>query len=289
MENTKRNVAALGALTILAVIMFVFGLYYLLGSPLLKGGMDVVVMLESGGGLKRGDRVTLQGVNVGSVRSVALNGPQGVTAVLRLEEDLPLPADTRASVIGDVFGAHSVELLPGTAMVKLEAGDTLRGMNMPALAQSAAELSTTARNVLIRADSLLSPQAVRDIHETTSILPGSAEQLRAAFIELRLAAAALKRTTESLDQAKTGPALAAAIGRIDESARAMSAVAAQMERSLGPLQSVFNKVDQGQGTLGKLVNDTSLYAELNGAARELRALATDIKANPKRYITVEIF
>jgi phospholipid/cholesterol/gamma-HCH transport system substrate-binding protein len=289
MENTKRNVAALGALTILAVVMFVFGLYYLLGSPLLKGGMDVVVMLESGGGLKRGDRVTLQGVNVGSVRSVALNGPQGVTAVLRLEEDLPLPADTRASVIGDVFGAHSVELLPGTAMVKLEAGDTVRGMNMPALAQSAAELSTTARNVLIRADSLLSPQAVADIHETTSILPGSAEQLRAAFVELRLAAAALKRTTESLDQAKTGPALAAAIGRIDESARAMSAVAAQMERSLGPLQSVFNKVDQGQGTLGRLVNDTSLYAELNGAARELRALTADIKANPKRYITVEIF
>jgi phospholipid/cholesterol/gamma-HCH transport system substrate-binding protein len=289
MENTKRNVAALGALTILAVVFFVFGLYYLLGSPLLKGGMDVVVMLESGGGLKRGDRVTLQGVNVGSVRSVALNGPQGVSAVLRLNDDLPLPADTRASVIGDVFGAHTVELQPGTAMVKLEKGDTLRGMNAPALAEAATQLSATARNVLIRADSLLSPEAVRDIHATTAILPGSAEQLRAAFIELRLAAAALKRTTESLDQAKTGPALSAAIGRIDESARAMSAVAAQMERSLGPLQSVFNKVDQGQGTLGKLVNDTSLYAELHGAARELRVLATDIKANPKRYITVEIF
>jgi phospholipid/cholesterol/gamma-HCH transport system substrate-binding protein len=289
MENTKRNVAALGALTILAIALFVFGLYYLLGSPLLKGGMDVVVMLESGGGLKRGDRVTLQGVNVGSVRSVALNGPQGVTAVLRLDDDLPLPADTRATVIGDVFGAHSVELLPGTAMVKLEKGDTLRGMNAPALAEAATELSASARNVLVRADSLLSAEAIRDIHATTAILPGSAEQLRAAFNELRLAAAALKRTTESLDQAKTGPALAAAIGRIDESARAMSAVAAQMEKSLGPLQSVFTKVDQGQGTLGKLVNDTSLYAELNGAARELRALATDIKANPKRYITVEIF
>ena len=51
MDNTKRNVAALGALTVLAVVLFVFGLYYLLGSPLLKGGMDVVVMLESGGGL----------------------------------------------------------------------------------------------------------------------------------------------------------------------------------------------------------------------------------------------
>ena len=289
MENTRRNVAALGALTILAVALFVFGLYYLLGSPLLKGGMDVVVMLETGGGLKRGDRVTLQGVNVGAVRAVRLNGPQGVTAILRLNDDLPLPADTRASVRGDVFGAHNVELIPGTAMVKLEAGDTLRGMNAPALAEAATELSATARNVLIRADSLLSPQAVADIHATTSILPSSAEQLRAAFIELRLAAAALKRTTESLDQANTGPALAAAINRIDQSARAMSAVAAQMEKSLTPLQSVFSKVDQGQGTLGRLVNDTTLYSELNGAARELRALATDIKANPKRYITVEIF
>jgi phospholipid/cholesterol/gamma-HCH transport system substrate-binding protein len=289
MDNTKRNVAALGALTVLAVALFVFGLYYLLGSPLLKGGMDVIVMLESGGGLKRGDRVTLQGVNVGAVREVRLNGPQGVTATLRLNDDLPLPADTRANVIGDVFGAHTVELLPGTAMVKLEPGDTLRGMNEPALAEAATELSATARNVLVRADSLLSPEAVRDIHATTAILPSSAEQLRAAFIELRLAAAALKRTTESLDQANTGPALAAAITRMDSTARAVSAVAAQMERSLAPLQSVFAKVDQGRGTLGLLVNDTSLYAELNGAARELRALATDIKANPKRYVTIEVF
>jgi phospholipid/cholesterol/gamma-HCH transport system substrate-binding protein len=289
MDNTRRNVAALGALTVLAVVLFVFGLYYLLGSPLLKGGMDVVVMLESGGGLKRGDRVTLQGVNVGAVRAVQLNGPQGVSAMLRLNDDLPLPADTRANVVGDVFGAHTVELLPGTAMVKLEKGDTLRGMNQPALAEAAGELSATARNVLIRADSLLSPQAVADIHATTAVLPSSAQQLRAAFVELRLAAAALKRTTESIDQANTGPALSAAIGRIDESARAMTSVAAQMERSLAPLQSVFLKVDQGRGTLGMLVNDTSLYAELHGAAREIRALAKDIKVNPKRYLNVEIF
>ena len=289
MDKTRRNVAALGALTIMAVVLFVFGLYYLLGSPLLKGGMNVVVMLESGGGLKRGDRVSLQGVNVGSVRSVQLNGPQGVTATLRLNDDLPLPADTRASVVGDVFGAHTVELLPGTAMVRIEPGDTLRGMRAQALAEAATELSATARNVLVRADSLLSPQAVADIHATAAIMPSSAEQLRAAFTELRLAAAALKRTTESLDQASTGPALAAAIGRIDETARAMTAVASQMERSLAPLQSVFAKVDQGQGTLGRLVSDTSLYAELNGAARELRALTADIKANPKRYVTIEVF
>jgi phospholipid/cholesterol/gamma-HCH transport system substrate-binding protein len=289
MDKNSRNVIALGALTILAIGIFFWGLYYLLGNSVLRGGMDVIVAMPSGGGLKRGDRVTLQGVEVGSVRDIALQGKRGVTAVLRLNEKFPLPADTRATVSGDVFGAHTVELLPGEALVKLEEGDTLLGANAPALMEQAAGLSVTARDVLTRANELLSPQAVADIHATAAVLPASAEQLRAAFTELRLASAALRRTTEGVEEAKTGQALASAIGRVDESARALTAVAAAMERSVGSLESVFAKIDRGDGSLGRLINDTTLYSQLNGAAREIRALAADMKANPKRYLTIDVF
>src|SRR5262245_28057809 len=58
-DKRKRNVAALGALTVLAVAVFFWGFYYLLGNPVFKGGMDVVVTLEHGAGIKRGDRVLL--------------------------------------------------------------------------------------------------------------------------------------------------------------------------------------------------------------------------------------
>jgi phospholipid/cholesterol/gamma-HCH transport system substrate-binding protein len=143
--------------------------------------------------------------------------------------------------------------------------------------------------VLTRANELLSPQAVADIHATAAVLPASAEQLRAAFTELRLASAALRRTTEGVEEAKTGQALASAIGRVDESARALTAVAAAMERSVGSLESVFAKIDRGDGSLGRLINDTTLYSQLNGAAREIRALAADMKANPKRYLTIDVF
>ena len=126
MDKTKRNVAALGLLTIVAVVVFFWGLYYLLGSPLVRGGMDVVVSLPNGGGMKRGDRVTLQGVEVGSVKDIELQGSKGVAAMLRLNSSMALPADTRATVTGDVFGAHTIELIPGDAVVKLEKGDTIR-------------------------------------------------------------------------------------------------------------------------------------------------------------------
>jgi phospholipid/cholesterol/gamma-HCH transport system substrate-binding protein len=289
MDKTKRNVAALGLLTIVAVVVFFWGLYYLLGSPLVRGGMDVVVSLPNGGGMKRGDRVTLQGVEIGSVKDIELMGRQGVAAILRLNSSMPLPADTRATVTGDVFGAHTIELIPGDAVVKLEKGDTIRGLTAPALTDAAAELSAQARDVLNRATSLLSPEAVANVHATAAVLPGSAEQLRAAFNELRMASAALRRTAEGLEEAETGQQLNAAIGRVDESARALTQVAASMEKSLGSLQSVFGKIDRGDGTLGRLVNDTSLYSNLNGAARDIRWLATDMKANPKRYITIDVF
>lgn len=289
MDKRKRNVFALGVLTVLAAAVFFWGFYYLLGTPVLKGGMDVIVRLEHGAGLKRGDRVQLQGVEVGSVKSVGLGGAAGVIAILRLNDKIPLPADTRASVSGDVFGAHAIELVPGTALVKLEPGDTISGVQAPALAEIAGQLSTRATGLITRADSLLSPQTVRDLQSTAAVLPSSALELRAAFVELRLAAAALRRTTEEVETAKSGEALRAVLSRVDQSAIALTATANAMERSVGSLESVFRKIDLGQGTLGRLVNDTTLYFQLNGAAREIRVLAADVRANPRRYINLEIF
>ncbi|HEX6559086.1 MAG TPA: MlaD family protein, partial [Longimicrobiales bacterium] len=215
MDRTKRNVAALGLLTILAIGTFFWGLYFLLGNSILRGGMEVYVAMPSGGGLKRGDRALYHGVIVGSVKEIDLLPAGGVLATLRLTQDLPLPADTRAAVTGDVFGAHTIELVPGRAMVHLEKGDTVRGEITPALADAAVGLTGSARSVLERADSLLSIEAIGNLHATSATLPGSARELRAALAELHAASAALRRTAEGIENARTAQAMNTAISRID--------------------------------------------------------------------------
>jgi phospholipid/cholesterol/gamma-HCH transport system substrate-binding protein len=289
MEIRGRNVTALGLLVLAAAVLFTWGMFFLQGRPVLGGGLQVLVVLEDGAGLKRGDRVQLQGVEVGAVRSVRLEAPGRVLAELVVDGDLKLPADTRAWVVGDVFGAHMVELVPGTAMVKLEAGDTIRGEAAPAFPAMMAELGGKARTVLARADSLLSPAAIRDMHATAAVLPASAQELRAAFVELRRAAESLRRSTEAAESAGAGPALASALWEIEASAKSFSAAADAMERSLGSLASVLAKVDAGEGTLGRLVNDSTLYGELHGAIREMRELAADIRERPERYVRIKIF
>ena len=289
MEVRARNVAGLGLLVLVAIGVFVWGLYYLLGDPVLAGGTQIYLALEDGAGLKRGDRVYLNGVDVGLVRGVSLEGPNRVVVELRLEEDVRLPADTRARVAGDVFGAHTVDLLPGTQMAVLGRGDTIYGAPVPELTATLGVLSDQARRLLGSMDSLLSPQAVRDVHATTAVLPASAQELRGAFQELHLAAAALRRSAESVEGAAPGPALASALKELEGSARAFGAAAQALEQSLGSLASVLAKVDSGQGTLGLLVNDTTLYRELEQAVREMRALAADVRERPGRYVTIKLF
>lgn len=289
MDKRNRNIIALGLLTIVAAVVFFWGLYFLLGNAAFSGGTDLIVALDDGGGLKRGDRVNVQGVEVGSVQSVRLDESGGVSASIRVDPDIVLPADTRAAVTGDVFGAHMVELRPGQALVRLEKSDTIQGVSDPAPLELAAGLGEQASSLLTSADSLFSPEMIANVRATAEVLPASAVELRAVFGELRQASAALRRTVENVEQARTGDQMAGAIRKVEQSAEALAAAAGAIEQSFSSLDAVLAKIDGGSGTLGLLVNDSTLYVQLGETLREMGALATDVRERPGRYISLRLF
>ncbi|MEX2608507.1 MAG: MlaD family protein [Gemmatimonadota bacterium] len=294
--KTRRNVAALGALVMVAAVAFVWGLYFLLGTPLLRGGMDVAVALESGSGLKRGDLVRVAGVGIGSVKEVDLVPTGGVVIELRLNERLNIPNDSRVVVTGDVFGAHIVDLIPGGSDAMMQEGDTLVGMAAPELTDLATELGGRVGDLLGRADTLLAPGTVADMRATAAALPETAREMRAAFEELRIAAASLRRSAELAEAGGTGASVAAAARGADSAAAAVSLAAERLDlslrtfdRALGNLDSVLEKIDRGDGTLGLLVNDPVLYQDFSSAVRELEALAVDLRTNPRKYFNFSVF
>lgn len=289
MKGNGNKLMALGVLVVVAGALFVWGLFFLLGDPVWERGFTVRLAMEDGARLRRGDRVLLHGVEVGSVRGVELHSPRRVVVELRLRREILLPADTRASVQADVFGTGSVDLLPGEAIIALAAGDTIPAAMARPLPELLSDLGGRAGSLLASADSLISPRAVADLHATSAVLPASAEALRAAFSELHLASQALRRTIEGFEGAESGAALTETLEEVQGSAQALTRAALAMEESLLPLASVLGKVDRGEGTLGLLVNDTTLYHELSGTLHEIRVLATDVRQRPKRYLGFSIF
>ena len=75
----------------------------------------------------------------------------------------------------------------------------------------------------------------------------------------------------------------------ERSAVSMERLTARLDSLRGALQSVSSKVERGDGTLGKLVNDPKLYEDARASVANLNLLIADIKKNPKKYISLHIF
>ena len=55
------------------------------------------------------------------------------------------------------------------------------------------------------------------------------------------------------------------------------------------VNTILNKIDKGEGTLGQLINNDSLYNKLTNASKDLDLLIIDIKQHPDRYLNFSIF
>ncbi len=62
----------------------------------------------------------------------------------------------------------------------------------------------------------------------------------------------------------------------------------RLNSTLGHMDTIAARIDQGQGTLGKLSTDTSLFTSLNDSAQSLKEFLTDLRKDPKKYLTVKM-
>jgi phospholipid/cholesterol/gamma-HCH transport system substrate-binding protein len=154
--------------------------------------------------------------------------------------------------------------------------------------RNVADLSATVRGV------------VRDHSHDLDTL---SSQLRMALLTLNRTAANVEITARRIDSATTSTEVRSLVDnlsaasaelrtasmRIRELSAGMSGTQRKADAFLARGDSVLGKMNRGDGSLGLLLNDSSLYRHADSLVIELRALAADIRANPKRYISLKIF
>jgi phospholipid/cholesterol/gamma-HCH transport system substrate-binding protein len=213
---------------------------------------------------------------------------------LWLQRDMELPSDSRVLVeSAGFFGDVLVVLRPGTSQTLVAEGDTLVAGAEAGLLDVAADIGTRADAVLIQVQSLLADTAIADVH-------GSLSSLRVALAELEkllrenggefaALSRSLRRTSEELQGKLEGIEVQQAMADIESTAARMSETAVILQESAESISSVLKKIDNGEGTVGLLVNDPGLYQDLRSAAQSLSSLTADIQQNPGRYLKLSIF
>ncbi|HKJ03395.1 MAG TPA: MlaD family protein [Longimicrobiales bacterium] len=295
-KNTGGREARVGIFVIFGMIALVAVLFLLTDPATMRGRYMLVTTVEDAGGVRRGDPVQMRGVIIGRINGFEMM-PNGRVAVrLELEGEWKIPEGSRTELgSAGMFGGRTMEILPSDQTTYHQPFDTLPGSD------GGLGLLGNAEALSAKADSVLSSlQSMMDAGTVASV-QGSATELQTLLTDLsamtREQRGTLKRLTESLansaegleDAAAAGPDVARAIARADSAMAVLAETGRSLDQAASSLQTLLGRIERGEGTLGKLSTDDSLYTNMNRAAQSIAALVEDLKANPKKYINISIF
>ena len=251
------------------------------------------------GGLSTSDEVQVNGLRKGNVQSVALVRDH-VAVDLALASDITLTRDSRVAVrnVG-MMGEKVIAVDLLASGLPYGANDTIPGIYEKGIPEVMAGMGGTIDAITQLAAQLKALADAMDkngnLTETLANLHTTSEELKAAVTEnraqLRVTVAnfnAASRTVRGLTTDREAE-LRRTLESFERSATGLERLTLKLDSLRASLQSVSTKVDRGDGSLGKLVNDPRLYDEARLTLNELKVLIADIKANPKKYLQVKVF
>lgn len=301
-RDRHRAELQVGALVIVSLLVLFGGILWISGVSLGGDGLTVYARSEDAAQVNTGDVVLYRGVRLGSVQGVRI-ADEAVVLTLSLAGDQAtrLPADSRAVLqSGGFLGAQQVQIVAGEASATLQTGDTIQAQPAPGLTRVATNLSDQAIDVLNRTSALLSERTVTSVERGTEQFAGTMEDIHELVREeqgsLRQLISHLDSVSARLEAAADGPRMKRTVASLDTLTARLKATTGELEQSSSSLSSILAKMDRGEGTLGKLVNDDRLYerarnamANLQRASEEIVSLTADIRRRPGRYLKVSLF
>lgn len=296
-SGTGGKEAKVGFFVLLGLVSFVVVLFWMTDPATLRGRYIITTTVDDAGGVRAGDPVQMQGVNIGRVHGFEMVGAGRVHIDLEIEGEWSIPEGSR-TVMGEsgLFGGRTLVIERGPSPEMIEAGDTIPGEGAAGggLLGSVDELSVQAGEVLTAIDSLLNPATVgnvqgsaRELEQLLTELSAMVREQRATIADLTQSLSVAAEGFESA--AAAGPDVASAAARADSAMAVLTATTENLDAATTSLRTVLGRMEQGEGTLGRLSADESLYVNLNQAAESLNQLLADVRENPNRYINVSIF
>lgn len=297
------NELKVGAALLLAALAAFLGIRFFQDLPLFGGSYPMYAEFEDAGGLVPGNPVQMKGVKIGSVDDVALDPKtQMVRVRFQLNEEVEIPEESYAKVSGfSGLSGVRISIVPGPGdNDPLPHGSTLKGPpegtvldrltdRAPALAAQVDTLLTTTNATMgtfgqqlqdpssdLRKTLASLRQISGDLGEVTT---AEKESIRQLLQNLQAISSNLRTFT-----GENGDSLDLAVQRLNQSLERLNRSLASFEQTSATLDTLTTKLNEGDGTAGRLVNDPGLYTKLDSAAARTNRILLDFQKNPNRYL-----
>ena len=308
----------IGSVMLLAILLLFWGANYLKGLDILHKNRHFYAEYENVNGLTRSNPIVINGLKVGMVEEIDFlpdNSGRLYVKFTVTKKDFLIPKDTEAKIVSDgILGSKAIRLGIGESSVYAEDGDTLVSnveaslteavnQQIAPLKKKAEDLISTVDSAIIVVSAIFNKKARNDLDSGFASIRGSLEafektmsqvdemvredraHLKAIFINIESITKnlannneKLTRTLANLETISDSLAGANLKQTVDNASLAMKEIADLMQ-----------KVNNGEGSIGALLNNDSLYKNLEAAAYDLDQLMLDMRLNPERYVHFSIF
>tara|TARA_R110002049_G_scaffold68029_8_gene176413 strand:+ start:1380 stop:2336 length:957 start_codon:yes stop_codon:yes gene_type:complete len=297
-REIKTGIVVLGG-----ILLFILGFSYLKSTPLFDNSKTFYAVYNHVGGLQAGTQVTINGFSVGKVNDIRFNDASGnLLVTFTVDNSFSFSKNSNAELYDTgIIGGKGIQIKPVfDGAVVAVSGDTLPSSSRPGLTELVQQrltplqakvegAVTNADSLLMNVNDILDPKTKKDLRESIAGLntlvksfQGSANSLNSLLADnqdnLNKSLSNLSVITENFN--KLSDTLANA---------GLGETIKNLQSTMGNINDLMAKIEGGEGSLGKLVNDKALYSNLNNASRELDLLLQDFRLNPKRYVNVSVF
>jgi phospholipid/cholesterol/gamma-HCH transport system substrate-binding protein len=290
-------------LVIASILLFIWGYIFLQGRDLLSSYRTFYVQYDNVEGLPSSAPVTINGLVVGRIMGIALIPSTGKLRVeIQVKDDFPISKSSTIDIYEPgLIGGKQIQIVPNLQdPIMAVTGDFFKGRNVPGLTSLVGEKLTPLQEkiekvaedfdlLLININDILDEkskanlrESIANLNDVTSefkktgnsvnqILDKNQANINKSLTNLSKTSANFAKISDTLSKAKIGQAIKS------------------LEQSLKGVDRIITNLEQGKGTMGKLLTDDQLYKNLNQTSSELELLLQDLRLNPTRYINVSLF
>ena len=288
-----------GLLTIVSGALLYFGFNFLKGTDFFSPTNRYYALYETIDGLKVSNPVIVKGFSVGRISKIRIlqNRNNLVLVEMTIDEDIVLTDSTRAKLYNtDFLGSKAIELSIEDVGTPLEDEDTLiaeidRGIT-EFLKESAAPVADNLGITIRRVNEILlglqgSGEKINGTigelqvmaHQVNGIIGENKEELNQVMYSIQELTVQLSQTIKRID-----PILASANGAIDKfNTLELQATLDETQQLLGHVNTTLEMFNKGEGTVGRLLKEDSIYANLNRTIEDLDSLVVHINTYPKHF------
>lgn len=309
----------IGVVVTAAIALFIWGFNFLKGFDLFSHKYELYAVYPKIDGLIEANPLLINGFKVGQINKISLtqkaNGEYAVLVKFLLSEDVQIPKNSIAKAVSsDLLGSKAVEIIYSDSKEFVQSGDTLiaeseEGLKT-AVSKQLTPLQKKAEGLISSIDSVMTivqfvlnnktrenldksfesiKKAIQSLEQTAykldDLMATEKAKISAILTKFNSLAAMLEKNTGKIDNIIGNFSnLSDSLAKSD-----LKSAIADADKTLKELNTLVAQINSGQGTLGKLAKNDSLYVNLNKSSEDLDKLLKDLRINPERYIHFSVF